>query len=73
MQDDAVLSLEMAERSDGDLVGAALDRAVAGDDGMAAVQACVLLDGSLRLRYAKVSAAWLDPPLHSPIAVWHPH
>ena len=56
-QEDAVLSLEMAQRSDVDLVAASIDKLVALDAGTAAVQACLVLDGSLRQRYAKVSLA----------------
>ena len=57
LQEDAVLSLEMAQRSDVDLVAASIDKLVALDAGTAAVQACLVLDGSLRQRYAKVSLA----------------
>lgn len=52
-----MLSLEMAQRSDVDLVAASIDKLVALDAGTAAVQACLVLDGSLRQRYAKVSLA----------------
>lgn len=52
-----MLTLDMAQRSDAHLIAAALDQLVAADAGMAAVQACVALDGNLRQRYAEVGPA----------------
>ncbi len=57
LQDAAVLTLDMAQRSDADLLAASLDQLVEADAGMADVQACMALDGNLRQRYAKVGPA----------------
>ena len=54
----------MAQRSDANLIAAAIDQLVAGDAGIAAVQACVALDGNLRQRYAKVGPACRLSRLH---------
>ena len=52
-----MLTLDMAQRSEADLIMAALDQLVTADTGIAAVQACVALDGNLRQRYAEVAPA----------------
>ena len=56
-QDAALLTLDMAQRGDVDLLAASLDQLVAADAGIAAVQACLAIDGNLRQRYAKVGPA----------------
>lgn len=55
-----MLTLDMAQRSDAELLAASLDQLVAADTGIAAVQACMALDGNLRQRYAKVGPAGHD-------------
>ena len=52
-----MLTLDMAQRSDGDLIAAALDQLITANAGIDAVQACVALDGNLRQRYAEVGPA----------------
>ena len=47
----------MAQRSDADLITVALEQLVMADAGIAAVQACVAIDGNLRQRYAEVDPA----------------
>lgn len=56
-QDAAVLTLEMEQRSDPHLVAAAIGQLVTEEGGVAAVQACLVLDRNLRERYAKVGHA----------------
>ena len=51
----------MAQRADPHLIAAAIDQLVAEDAGIAAVQACLLLDGNLRERYAKVGSCLMGP------------
>ena len=55
-QDDALLSLELAERSLPEAIMAAMEERITSDAAIAGLQECLLLDGSLRLRYAKVYA-----------------
>ncbi|DBB04141.1 TPA: hypothetical protein ACH3X1_013190 [Trebouxia sp. C0004] len=62
-KDDALLSLESFERSGCELIAAAMEERIASDTGIAALQACLVLDANLRLRYAKsVARSRLDVP-----------
>ncbi len=56
-QDDALLSLELGERSMPETIMNAMEEQLVQDGGLAALQGCVVLDGGLRLRYSKVCAA----------------
>ena len=54
MQDESLLSLDLADRSVAASITAAMHRRIAEDPGLAALQACIETDGSLRQRYSKV-------------------
>ena len=54
IQEEALLSLDMAERSSDVHVMAALEQAIGKHVGAAALQACFYLDSHLRMRYVKV-------------------
>ena len=55
LQEEALLSLDMADRSSLARVAAALEHTIARHSTAALLQDCLRLDASLRIRYVKVS------------------
>ena len=64
------MSLELAERSLPETIMAAMEERITSDAAIAGLQACLLLDGSLRLRYAKVCTALQHTHSLSHLAMW---